>query len=159
MTEILNASVNGQFYSGLSDEAKLLLTQHGFRDLGDSGVLTKTERNALAKIQSSTDARLTAIADATEYVHEMAVALGKLQVQRDQIAAVLKQLESGAMRRPQAEKMFGDLGRSLGRFSGRCGTCLKLSVTTWKRLIRRCWRVVACSGWLILICFVRRRTS
>ena len=59
----------------------------------DSGVLTKTERNALAKIQSSTDARLTAIADATEYVHEMVVVL--LQVQRDQIAAVLKQLSLG----------------------------------------------------------------
>ena len=73
MAEILNASVNGQFYSGLSDEAKLLLRQHGFRDVGESGVLTKTERNALAKIQSSTDARLAAIADATEYVHEMAV--------------------------------------------------------------------------------------
>jgi hypothetical protein len=114
MTEILNASVNGQFYSGLSDEAKLLLTQHGFRDVGESGVLTKTERNALAKIQSSTDNRLAAIADATEYVHEMAVVLGKLQTQRNQLAAALKQLESGAMRRPQTiERTFAELGREL----------------------------------------------
>jgi len=114
MSEILNASVNGQFYSGLSDEAKLLLRQHGFRDVGESGVLTKTERNALAKIQSSTDARLAAIADATEYVHEMAVVLGKLQTQRNQLAAALKQLESGAMRRPQTiERTFAELGREL----------------------------------------------
>ena len=114
MAEVLNANVNGQFYSGLSDEAKLLLRQHGFRDVGESGVLTKAERNALAKIQSSTDARLAAISDATEYVHEMAVAMGKLQMQRDAIAAVLKQLETGAMRRPQTlERMFAELGRDL----------------------------------------------
>ena len=42
----------------------------------------------------------------------MAVALSKLQVQRDQIAAVLKQLESGAMRRRRLERCSVILGRN-----------------------------------------------
>jgi hypothetical protein len=92
--EVLNAAANGKFYTGLSAGARDLLDAEGWRD-AVTGPFTKAQRAKIQRLVADNDARLEALAEATEFLHELQLIAGRLQTQRNQIGAALAQLETG----------------------------------------------------------------
>ena len=94
MMQVLRASADGTYYTGLSPAARQLLDDKGWRDAVE-GPFTQDQRRKVQRLAADSEARLEALADATEFLHELQLIAGRLQTQRNQIGAVLQQLEAG----------------------------------------------------------------
>lgn len=92
--EVLNAASSGKYYTGLSAAARDLLDAEGWRD-AVTGPFTKAQRAKIQRLAANNEARLEALAEATEFLHELQLIAGRLETQRNQIGAALAQLETG----------------------------------------------------------------
>lgn len=94
LNQVLRAASDGVYYSKLSPDARRLLDDAGWRDAA-TGPYTKQQKAQIQRLAADSEARLAALADATEFLHELQLIAGRLRTQRDQLGAVLNQLETG----------------------------------------------------------------
>ena len=96
--QVLRAAEDGKFYTGLDQGARDLLDARGWRDAID-GPFTAAQRAKIQKLAADSEGRLAALADATEFFHQLQLMGGRLSMQRDQLGAIVAQWDVGAQGR------------------------------------------------------------
>ena len=96
--QVLRAAEDGKFYTGLDQGARDLLDARGWRDAID-GPFTAAQRAKIQKLAADSEGRLAALADATEFLHQLQLMGGRLGMQRDQLGAIVAQWDVGAQGR------------------------------------------------------------
>jgi len=103
--QVLRAASDGNYYTGLSADARALLDDAGWRDAIE-GPFTQAQGRKIREMAADGERRLAALADATEFFHQLQLTAGRLQMQRNQIGAVLNQWDLGAQAGDDAVKRF-----------------------------------------------------
>ena len=103
--QVLRAASDGTYYTGLSSDARALLDDAGWRDAVE-GPFTQAQGKKIRDMAADGERRLAALADATEFFYQLQLTAGRLQMQRNQIGAVLNQWDVGAQATDDAVKRF-----------------------------------------------------
>ena len=103
--QVLRAASDGTYYTGLSSDARALLDDVGWRDAVE-GPFTQAQGKKIRDMAADGERRLAALADATEFFYQLQLTAGRLQMQRNQIGAVLNQWDVGAQATDDAVKRF-----------------------------------------------------